>query len=54
MNLEEVARDLHAREVSGAINTRTLAGVAAMLFEVAENLFRTAESRFVGVPCPRR
>jgi hypothetical protein len=55
MNLEEVARDLKvAREVLGAVEARTLAGVAAMLFEVAENLSRTAESRFEGVPCRRR
>ena len=43
-NLEEVARDLkNAREVLGAIEARTLAGVAAMLSEVAENLSHTAE-----------
>jgi len=54
MNLEEVARDLHAREVSGPINTRTLAGVAAMLSEAAENLSCTAESRFVGASCRKR
>jgi hypothetical protein len=55
MNLEEVASDLkNAREVLGAVETKTLAGVAAMLSEVAENLSRTAESRFEGVPCRRR
>jgi excisionase family DNA binding protein len=44
MNLEEIARDLkNAREVLGTIEARTLAGVAAMLSEVAENLSRTAE-----------
>jgi hypothetical protein len=55
MNLEEVARDRkNAREVLGAVKARTLVGVAAMLSEVAENLSRTAESRFVGVSCRRR
>jgi hypothetical protein len=50
MNLEEVTRDLkNAREVLGAVETRNLAGVTAMLCEIAENLSRTAESRFVGV-----
>jgi len=54
MNLEEVARNpKNAREVLGAVKTRTLAGVAAMLSEVAENLSRTAEIRFVGVSCRR-
>jgi excisionase family DNA binding protein len=44
MNLEEVAHDLkNAREVLGAVEVRTLAGVAAMLSEIAENLSRTAE-----------
>ena len=45
MNLEEVARDLKsAREVLDAVEARrTLAGVAAVLSEVAENLSRTAE-----------
>ena len=44
MNLEEVARDLkNTREVLGAVEARTLAGVAAMLSEIAENLSRTAE-----------
>ena len=44
MHLEEVARDLkNAREILEAVETRTLAGVAAMLSEVAENLSRTAE-----------
>ena len=44
MNLEEVARDLkNAREVLEAVEARTLAGVAAMLSEIAENLSRTAE-----------
>ena len=55
MNLEEVARDpKNAREVLGAVETRNLAGVVAMLCEIAENLYRTAESRFVGVSCRRR
>jgi len=54
MNLEEVTRDLNAREVLGAVETRNLAGVAAMLCEIAENRSRTAESRFVGVSCRRR
>jgi len=55
MNLEEVAHNpKNAREVSGAVETRTLAGVAAMLSEVAENLSCTAESRFVGASCRRR
>ena len=55
MNLEEIARDLkNAREVLGTIEARTLAGVAAMLSEIAEKLSRTAESRFVGVLCRRR
>ena len=55
MNLvEEVARDLNAREILGDTETRTLAGVAAMLSEVAENLSRTAEGRFLGVSCRRR
>ena len=54
MNLEEVARDLNAREVLAAVETRTLARVAPMLSEVAENLSPTAESRFVGVSCRKR
>jgi len=54
MNLEEVARDLNAREVLAAVETRTLARVATMLSEVAENLSPTAESRFVGVSCRKR
>jgi hypothetical protein len=54
MNLEEVARDLNTREVLVAVEARTLAGVAVMLSEVAENLSRTTEGRFVGVSCPRR
>jgi hypothetical protein len=55
MNLEEVTRNpKNTREVLGAVETRTLAGVAAMLSEVAENLSRTAESRFVGVSCRKR
>jgi hypothetical protein len=55
MNLEEVAHDLkNAREVFGAIETTDLAGVSAMLSEIAEKLSRTAESRFVGVLCRRR
>ena len=44
MNLEEVARDLkNARKVLGAVEARTLAGVAEMLSEVTVNLSRTAE-----------
>jgi excisionase family DNA binding protein len=44
MNLEEVARDLkNAREILEAVEAKTLAGVAAVLSEVAENLSRTAE-----------
>ena len=54
MDLEVVARDLNVREVLGAIEIRTVAGVAAMLSEVAENLSGTAESRFVGVSWRRR
>jgi hypothetical protein len=55
MNLEEVTRDLkNARRFWGAVETRTLAREAAMLCEIAENLSRTAESRFVGVSCRRR
>ena len=55
MNPEEVICDLkNVREVLRAVETRNLAGVAAMLCEVAENLSRTAESRFVGVSCRRR
>jgi hypothetical protein len=54
MNLEEVARDLHTREVLGTVERRTLAGVATMLSDIAEKLSRTVGSRFVGVSCPRR
>jgi hypothetical protein len=44
MHLEEVARDLkNAREILEAVEARTLAGVAAVLSEIAENLSRTAE-----------
>jgi excisionase family DNA binding protein len=43
-NLREVARDLkEAKEVLGAIEARTLAGVAATLSEAADSLSRTAE-----------
>jgi hypothetical protein len=54
MNLEGVTRDLNAREVLGAFETRILAGVAAMLSEVAKNLSRTAKSHSAGVSCRRR
>ena len=54
MKFEKAARNLDAREVLEAVETRTLAGVAAMLSEIAENLSRTTESRFVGVSCRRR
>jgi hypothetical protein len=55
MYLEEVTRDFkNVREVLGAVEARNLAGVAAMLCEIAENLARTAESRFVGVSYRRR
>jgi hypothetical protein len=54
MNLEEVARDLNAREALAAVETRTLVRVAAMLSEIVENLSPTAESRFVGASWRRR
>ena len=44
MNLEEVARDIkNSREILEAVETRTLAGVAAMLSKAADTLSHTAD-----------
>ena len=54
MSLEEVAHNVSAKEVLGAVETRALAGGAVVLSRIAENLSCTAESRFVGVSWRRR
>lgn len=54
MNLEDVVHNLSARQVLGAVETRALAGVAAVLSKIAENLSHTAESRLAGVSCRKR